>query len=317
MIELRHIYLLCGLYLAYVAWQTFRDNGHSKRISTTAFWSLLAVAFLVGEQLPDTVMGLMVLTIAALAGLGGIGSGNYHAAVPEQRAAKAATLGNRLFIPALLIPLLTLAGVFMYPLLQWHEYSLVSSTQTTVIALGIACILAFCVALKMGSERMTDAVHGSRGILDAIGWALLLPLLLAMLGAMFNNAGIGDLVADLLTRSLPLQHAWVAVLAYGLGMVLFTMIMGNAFAAFPVMTLGIGLPILVNQHGADPAPLAAIGMLTGYCGTLMTPMAANFNIVPVALLELKDQNAVIRMQIMTALPLIACNLLLIYWLALP
>jgi len=317
MIELRHIYLLCGLYLAYVAWQTLRDSGHSKRITTTAFWSLLAAAFLIGDRLPDTVMGLMVLAIAALAGLGGIGTGNYRVAQPAQREAKAAALGNRLFIPALLIPLLTLAGVFLFPLLQWQEYALVSSVQTTVIALGIACLLAFGVAVRLGNERMTDAVHGSRGILDAIGWALLLPLLLAMLGAMFNNAGIGNLVADILTRSLPLQHAWVAVLAYGLGMVLFTMIMGNAFAAFPVMTLGIGLPILVNQHGADPAPLAAIGMLTGYCGTLMTPMAANFNIVPVALLELKDQNAVIRMQVMTALPLIACNLILIYWLALP
>jgi len=109
----------------------------------------------------------------------------------------------------------------------------------------------------------------------------------------------------------------VLVLAYALGMAGFTMIMGNAFAAFPVMTAGIGLPLLVQVHGADAAPLAAIGMLTGYCGTLMTPMAANFNIVPVALLELRDQNAVIRMQVMTALPLIACNLLLIYWLALP
>ena len=38
-------------------------------------------------------------------------------------------------------------------------------------------------------------------------------------------------------------------------------------------------------------------MLTGYCGTLMTPMAANFNIVPAALLELDDPYAVIRAQI--------------------
>ena len=76
------------------------------------------------------------------------------------------------------------------------------------------------------------------------------------------------------------------MLAYGLGMVLFTVIMGNAFAAFPVMTAGIGLPLLIQQHGADPAILGSIGMLTGYCGTLMTPMAANFNLVPAALLEL-------------------------------
>jgi uncharacterized membrane protein len=79
-------------------------------------------------------------------------------------------------------------------------------------------------------------------------------------------------------------------------MALFTMVMGNAFAAFPVMTAGIGL-------------------LSGFCGTLMTPMAANFNIVPVALLELPDEYAVIRAQIPTALVLLAANVGLMYLLA--
>jgi uncharacterized membrane protein len=97
-------------------------------------------------------------------------------------------------------------------------------------------------------------------------------------------------------------------------MVLFTIIMGNAFAAFPVMMAGIGLPLLIQRHGADPAALGAIGMVTGYCGTLMTPMAANFNLVPAALLELDDPNAVIRMQLPTAIPLMVLNLLLMYWL---
>ncbi|HEU4812756.1 MAG TPA: DUF979 family protein, partial [Xanthomonadaceae bacterium] len=82
----------------------------------------------------------------------------------------------------------------------------------------------------------------------------------------------------------------------------------------PVMTAGIGLPLLVQQHGAEPAILGAIGMLTGYCGTLLTPMAANFNLVPAALLELDDPNAVIRMQVATALPLMAVNLVLMAWL---
>ena len=317
MLELQHVYWLCGLYLAYIAVQTVRDRSHTKRWSTAAFWALLAIAFAFGDVIAPIGMGIMVLLIAGLAGFGGIGSGDYSNATPAMREAKAALLGNRLFIPALLIPVLTLFGVLGLKHLHWGGQYLLSSSQTTVICLGLACLAAFIAALKLTGERLPSAIQSSRGILDSIGWAVLLPLLLAMLGAMFSKAGIGELVADILTRALPLQHVWVAVLAYGLGMVLFTMVMGNAFAAFPVMTLGIGLPILIQQHGADPAPLAAIGMLTGYCGTLLTPMAANFNIVPVALLELPDQNAVIRMQVMTALPLIACNLVLIYWLALP
>ncbi|TMQ15549.1 MAG: DUF979 family protein [Deltaproteobacteria bacterium] len=72
----------------------------------------------------------------------------------------------------------------------------------------------------------------------------------------------------------------------------------------------IGLPLLVKQHGAHAAALGAMGMLTGYCGTLVTPMAANFNIVPVLLLELRDPHAVIRAQWPTALALLVANLVL-------
>ena len=101
-------------------------------------------------------------------------------------------------------------------------------------------------------------------------------------------------------------------MVYVLGMALFTVIMGNGFAAFPVMTGGVGVPVLVGIYGGNPAVMAAIGMFSGYCGTLMTPMAANFNIVPAALLELPDKNAVIKAQIPTALMMLVVNIVLLY-----
>jgi uncharacterized membrane protein len=80
------------------------------------------------------------------------------------------------------------------------------------------------------------------------------------------------------------------------------------------MAAAIGVPLLIHHYHGDPAVIGAIGMLAGFCGTLMTPMAANFNMVPAALLELKDRNGVIKAQVGTALPLLACNILLIYFL---
>jgi uncharacterized membrane protein len=53
-------------------------------------------------------------------------------------------------------------------------------------------------------------------------------------------------------------------------------------------------------------------MLSGFCGTLVTPMAANFNIVPAALLELTDRNAVIKAQLPTAAILLIANTVLMY-----
>jgi uncharacterized membrane protein len=151
--------------------------------------------------------------------------------------------------------------------------------------------------------------------MDTVGWAALLPQMLAALGAVFALAGVGQVIGDLVTTWLPMDSRLAAVAVYCLGMACFTMIMGNAFAAFPVLTAGVGLPVLVHRFGGDPAVVCSIGMLSGFCGTLMTPLAANFNLVPPALLELPDRYSVIKAQIPTALPLLLANLGLMYVLA--
>ncbi|MDQ9779488.1 DUF979 family protein, partial [Acinetobacter baumannii] len=69
----------------------------------------------------------------------------------------------------------------------------------------------------------------------------------------------------------------------------------NAFAAITVMTVGIGAPFVLSL-GADPAVVGILALTCGYCGTLLTPMAANFNIVPVAMLQMKDRMGVIKNQ---------------------
>ena len=150
-----------------------------------------------------------------------------------------------------------------------------------------------------------------RRLIDSIGWAAVLPQMLAALGVLFAAAGIGDAIGSLAGMVIPEGNLLITVAIFTVGMALFTMIMGNAFAAFPVMAAAIGVPLLIVQHGGNPAVVGAVGMLAGFCGTLMTPMAANFNLVPAALLELKDQYGVIRAQIMTALPLLALNTIII------
>jgi uncharacterized membrane protein len=152
----------------------------------------------------------------------------------------------------------------------------------------------------------------ARRLMDQVGWAALLPQTLAALGAVFALSGVGKVVGDLVAQVIPVDNRLAVVVAYTFGMALFTMVMGNAFAAFPVMTAGIGLPLIVRKFGGDPTVMGAVGMLSGFCGTLMTPMAANFNIVPAALLELPDRNGVIRVQVPTAAVLLLGNTLIMY-----
>ena len=157
------------------------------------------------------------------------------------------------------------------------------------------------------------SIYEARRLWDSVGWAAILPQMLAALGALFASAGVGKVVSDLATKYLPIGSPFGAVATYAVGMALFTMIMGNAFAAFPVMTAGIGLPIIYAKFGGNITVMAAVGMLSGFCGTLMTPMAANFNIVPAALLELPDEYGVIKAQIPTALSMLLANTLIMYF----
>jgi len=314
-ITLTHVYWLLGSYLALTAWRTLRDAGNPRRYTTALFWGLVALLLLAAEHMPPRAVGIAVVVLALLAGLGGLRTGRYAESAPEQKRADAARLGNRLFGPVLLIPLVTLAGVKLLAHVRVGDAPLLETANVTLVALGIACVVALAAACLMTRQTPWRAVEASRRLVDAIGWAALLPLLLATLGSVFEAGGVGDAVAGVARAVIPVDNPFVVVLAYALGMAAFTVIMGNAFAAFPVMTAGIALPLLVQQHGAEPASLAAIGMLSGYCGTLMTPMAANFNIVPAALLELKDPYGVIRAQWATGALLLACNVVLMYLIA--
>ena len=314
MITLEHIYWLTGLMMAGVAIVNWRDHTNPRRFNNTAFWGIYAITFLVGSRLPDLASGFLVIAMVLVASIRGLGQGKHESATREEREASAGRWGNKLFIPALTIPILTVLGTMVFKRITINGAPVVDVKQVTVISLAIATIIGLAVGMIMLRPPLLAPIREARRLLDAVGWAAVLPQMLAALGALFAIAGVGNVVSDLAQRWIPLDHPFAVVTTYAIGMAAFTMIMGNAFAAFPVMTAGIGLPLIVQKFGGDPTIMAAIGMLSGFCGTLMTPMAANFNIVPTALLELPDENAVIKVQIPTALILLGCNILLMNFL---
>lgn len=311
-LSIQYLFWLAGAILALTAVMTLADRQHPKRWTSGLFWGLFSLVFLIGDRLPPAWMGAGVLLMAVLAGCGAVGSG-HHASRPERETrASAGRLGNRLFIPALAIPVVTVIGSVLLKDVQIAGLPLLDPKNVTFVSLGLGALVALALACWLTRDTPIQAMRESRRLTDALGWSLVLPQALAMLGLVFTDAGVGKAVAHLATAYVALDLRLVAVVVYVVGMAAFTVIMGNGFAAFPVMTGGIGVPVLVGVYHADPAVMAAIGMFSGYCGTLMTPMAANFNIVPAALLELDDKNAVIRAQVPTALAVLACNVVLLY-----
>ena len=212
---------------------------------------------------------------------------------------------------------MALLGTLVLKTVKFGDRPLVDPAQVTLISLALGVVVALVMAMAMLRPPMTAPVQQARRLLDTVGWAAVLPQMLAALGAVFALAGVGKVVGQLAGDAIPADSRFFVVMAYTVGMALFTMIMGNGFAAFPVMTAGIGLPLIVTRFGGDPAIMGSLGMLSGFCGTLMTPMAANFNIVPAALLELPDRNGVIKVQVPTGLLLLAVNTVLMYLLVFP
>ena len=308
MITYEWLYALAGAAFALWALLSLRD----RRWGNAAFWALLSASFLLGSHVSDLVNGLMVLAMVAIAGFGGLTRSDPPTTSPEERQDLSARHGNRLFLPALVVPLTAVAGTLLYNYTPLGETGLFEARRETLILFGMGVVAALAIAMVWLRPPLLAPAEEGRRLLDSIGWAAILPQMLAALGAVFALAGVGEIIGGLAGAIIPDGSVFLTVVVFALGMALFTVIMGNAFAAFPVMAAAIGIPLLVEQYGGDPAVIGAVGMLAGFCGTLLTPMAANFNIVPAALLELKDQNGVIRQQIGTAVPLLICNILIIY-----
>ncbi len=310
MIGLEQVYWLIGAMFIAIAVLSCRDRSHPKWLGNAAFWSLLGISFLAGTVIGDLANGILVLALVALAGSGATGLGSIRTTSAEAREARARRHGNRLFAPALLIPVIAIIGTFTLGRIRLSGLPLADPKEVTLIALALGITVALVAAMLWLRPALHTPLEEARRLSDTIGWAAILPQMLAALVAVFAVSGVGQDVGRIATTWLPLSYPLAAVAAYCIGMAFFTSVMGNAFAAFPVMTAAIGVPLIVDKFGGNPAIMGAIGMLSGFCGTLATPMAANFNIVPAALLELPDRNGVIKVQIPTAIAMLAGNIAL-------
>jgi uncharacterized membrane protein len=311
-ITLHWLYALSGAMFAAFALLSAFDRSNSKRLGNAAFWGLMALSLLAGDRIGDFANGWLVIGLAGLASLKLIGRSAPPTTSDVEREQWSARLGNRLFLPALVIPVTALVGTLVYNYTPVGSLGWIESKRETYVFLALGVIIALAALFAWLRPPAAAPLQEGRRLIDAIGWAAVLPQMLAALGVLFAAAGVGDIIGSVTRSIIPEGSVFLTVVLFGVGMALFTMIMGNAFAAFPVMAAAIGVPLLIHGYGGDPAVVGAVGMLAGFCGTLMTPMAANFNLVPAALLELRDQYGVVRVQVATAIPLLIANILILY-----
>ena len=291
------IYVACGLMSAYVGYRALADKEQKNKIGTAVFWLALAALLGLGRWMPPVVAGILVVIMTIPPIIKRVSPG-VNKVIPEEYKRKMADkLGLKVFIPALTMGMLALIVGIALPKLG------------ALVGLGFGILVSAIIILIMSKDSPAVIPTEGKKLLEAVGPLSILPQLLASLGAIFAAAGVGDVISGMVSNIVPEGNVTVAIIVYSVAMALFTMIMGNAFAAFSVITIGIGIPFIL-QYGLDPNVVGMIGLTSGYCGTLMTPMAANFNIVPVAILEMEDKYAVIKKQIPLGLTLLVAQIII-------
>ena len=283
------VWLIIGLITIYAGIKNLLDKENPSRVGTAVFWCSFGIVCGFGTWLPAKVSGALVLIMCLPPIFKKVKIGKVDNPTKEHTEQQFKKIGMKIFIPAFSVAVCSLF------------FALFSNMSSMVaITLGVVVAMILLIAYDSKQNKPVVFLKDSVRFLGITGPLSMLPQLLGCLGGVFTAAGVGDVVAQLVEKIVPKGNVNIGIIVYAIGMVLFTMIMGNAFAAITVMTVGIGAPFVL-AYGANPVVIGMLALTCGYCGTLLTPMAANFNILPVAILNMKDRWGVIKKQVLVAI----------------
>ena len=288
-IGLNVVWVIIGLITIYAGIKNLLDKENPSRVGTAVFWCSFGIVCGFGSWLPAKVSGVLVLIMCLPPIFKKVKIGKTDNPTKEHTEQQFKKIGMKIFVPAFSVAVCSL-------------FFALFSNMSSMVAITVGVIVAMILLMAFDAKQNKPAVflNDSERFLGITGPLSMLPQLLGCLGGVFTAAGVGDVIAQLVEKIVPKGNVNIGIIVYAIGMVLFTMIMGNAFAAITVMTVGIGAPFVL-AYGANPVVIGMLALTCGYCGTLLTPMAANFNILPVAILNMKDRWGAIKNQVLVSI----------------
>ena len=286
---LNMVWVIIGLIAIYAGVKNLLDKENPSRYGTALFWCSFGVVCGFGTWLPAKLSGVLVIVMCLPPIFKKVKVGKVDTPSKEHTIEQYQKVGMKIFFPAVCVGLFSLLFAFFSNL-----------SSMVAVTLGVIVAMIILMAYNPGENKPVVFLKESERFLSIMGPLCMLPQLLGCLGGVFTAAGVGDVVASIVEKIVPKGNVNIGIIVFAIGMAIFTMIMGNAFAAITVITVGIGGPFVL-AYGADPVTIGMLALTCGYCGTLCTPMAANFNIVPVAILNMKDRWGVIKKQVPVAI----------------
>lgn len=293
------IYIVIGLISFTGAYLAFSDKNHPNKIGTSLFWSILAFIFIFGPYVDKFVIGCLIIIMGALTAFKQVKVASFLEVDYKVIINRSNKLGDKIYLPIAIMGISAIICTFII------------KTNGSLIGMGLGGVIGIILSMLITKSKVNSVSSEGGRLIQQIGPSAILPQLLAALGVVFTKAEVGQVIANGLAYILPKNNLFLGVVIYCISMAIFSIIMGNAFAAFTVITTGIGIPFVLS-FGANPAYVGAIAMAAGFCGTLLSPMAANFNVVPALILETKNKNRVIIEQAKIAISLLIILIFLMY-----
>ena len=219
------VWILVGLIAIYAGIKNLLDEENPSRIGTAIFWCSFGIVTALGTWLPAKVSGVLVIIMCLPPIFKKVKVGKTNAPEKAHTEAQFKKIGMKIFVPAFCVAVFSLA------------FSLFSNMSSMIaITLGVLVAIIFLVAYDSKENKPQVFLKDSERFLSLTGPLSMLPQLLGCLGGVFTAAGVGEVIAQIVEKVVPKGNVNIGIIVYAVGMVLFTMIMGNAFAAITVMT---------------------------------------------------------------------------------
>src|SRR5699024_7787097 len=114
-------------------------------------------------------------------------------------------IGNLVFIPVLTLAVVAVGVAQLTPL-------------GGQVGIGIGSVVSLLVAMAITKASPTTALKDGDRMVQQVGTTGILPQLLAALGVIFTEAGVGDVISGAISSVIPEGNRLAGVVAYCLGM---------------------------------------------------------------------------------------------------
>ena len=153
---LEFFYVLIGVILFSSAWRVLRDANHPARVGTALFWTILGVLFAFGSYIPNMINGMLILTMGVITLLKQVKIGKLEQASEEESPRHANRIGNRIFLPCVLLALLAVVIAQFTPL-------------GGQVGIGLAAVIAFVITVLLTRATPSTVVGDSDRMIQQVG----------------------------------------------------------------------------------------------------------------------------------------------------